>query len=120
MQAPILSSREGMPIHLDFIGDTKHTAEHWKQIGEELNVPNVTVIRGRGYPRRMNISYIATKTYNKICRLAAIDFCCLNFKLPPECATSGVACGWETKDGERRIVPKQLDEASYGDLPVLA
>mmetsp|Transcript_17058 Transcript_17058/g.33286 ORF Transcript_17058/g.33286 Transcript_17058/m.33286 type:complete len:378 (+) Transcript_17058:32-1165(+) len=105
-QAPVLSSNDGKPFRLDFIGDTKHTDEHWQQIGKHLNVPKVEVIRGRAYPRRMNITYIQTETYERICRLAAIDFCCLNFELPPQCANAGVSCEWEEHDGEDRIVPR--------------
>jgi len=107
MQAPILSRRDdGLPIEVNFVGDTKHTKEHWEEIGRRRGVPDVKVIRGRAYPRRMNISYVSEKAYKKICRLAAIDFCCLNFELPPQCVDAGVACKWEEMgSGEKRIVP---------------
>jgi len=110
MQAPILSKRQTGRCHkLDFIGDTKHTKEHWEQIGQHLGVQNVKVIRGRAYPRRMNISFISTKTYERICRLAAIDFCCLNFPLPPQCEHAGVSCRWKNIGGEKSIVPNLAD-----------
>ncbi len=108
MQAPILTHRDGTPFKLDFIGETRHTIEHWKEVARRLGVPesSVQVMRGRGYPRRMNVSYIGKSTYERICRLAAIDFCCLNFELPPECIDSGVSCRWEEREGSKRIVPE--------------
>eukprot|EP00466_Bigelowiella_natans_P012332 jgi/Bigna1/69012/fgenesh1_pg.7_\ len=107
MQAPILSNRNtGLPFALDYLGNTKTTDSDWQQIGNKLGVMHVETIRGRAYPRRMNISYISKGTYEKMCRLAAIDYCCLNFKLPPECTNAGVSCRWISKDGSKRIVPE--------------
>jgi len=106
MQAPILSHSTGMPYRVDYIGDVRHMQEDWDKIGKELGVSEVSVLRGRAYPRRMNTSYVSTTTYERMCRIAAIDYCCLNFALPPQCKDSGVSCRWTSVDGENRIVPE--------------
>jgi len=44
---------------------------------------NVTKARHR--QRSFHTGALSNETLQKICRLAAIDFCCLNYKLPPVC-----------------------------------
>jgi hypothetical protein len=65
------------------------------------------VIHGRAYPRRMNVSDVSDDAMQAMCRVYAIDFCCLNYELPPAClrAPPGrrVLCKWLEKGGERLI-----------------
>lgn len=41
----------------------------------------------------LNLSAIDTDVQRKICQLSAIDYCCLNFPLPPACEGT-LACRW--------------------------
>ena len=52
----------------------------------------------------MDVKLVDEAHTNRICQLAAIDYCCLNFKLPPECRNSGVKCTWD--ENERIVVAK--------------
>mmetsp|Transcript_10546 Transcript_10546/g.22056 ORF Transcript_10546/g.22056 Transcript_10546/m.22056 type:complete len:492 (-) Transcript_10546:177-1652(-) len=43
------------------------------------------VIEGRSYPRRFDSKLVSVETQRRICRLALLDYCCLNLPLPEVC-----------------------------------
>jgi Sulfotransferase family len=65
--------------------------------------PMVQEVRARSRTNdRLDIASLQDSTIQKICRLFALDYCCLNYKLPEACsrALSGerVMCDWVTGD----------------------
>lgn len=59
------------------------------------------------YPRRFNVSAVKDATRRRICRLTALDYCCMNFVLPPVCRDedfAGVFC-----NVTRRSIPGQVE-----------
>jgi len=56
------------------------------------NTQNTTTVSHKR-KLRIDTSVIALQTKIKICQLSALDFCCLNYELPPECR-GHVKCRW--------------------------
>lgn len=48
-------------------------------------MPEEGQFQARSIPRRFDSSFVSLETKRRICKLAAIDYCCLNLQLPPEC-----------------------------------
>ncbi|KAL3785365.1 hypothetical protein HJC23_011048 [Cyclotella cryptica] len=90
-QVPLLSNKEGYPIYLTELHNTTNAEGDWrtiakKYLGEDYEFKNKDgVIEGRSYPRRFNSKLVSKKTQRRICELALIDYCCLNFPLPEVC-----------------------------------
>ena len=61
------------------------------------------------YSRRFNVTDVTEDEVRKICRIAMLDYCCLNFELPRACkhAPRGerVRCKYATRRGRPAIVP---------------
>jgi hypothetical protein len=93
-QVPLLSNKEGYPIYLTELHNTTNAEGDWKSIakrylGDDYEFKNKDgVIEGRSYPRRFNIKLVSAETQRRICELALIDYCCLNFPLPEVCQDS--------------------------------
>jgi hypothetical protein len=100
-QVPLLSNKEGYPIHVTELHNTTNAKEDWKSIAKsylgEDHVFKDGVIEGRSYPRRLNSKLVSAKTQKRICELALIDYCCLNFPLPSVCGDVDGAAGADKK-----------------------
>jgi hypothetical protein len=61
----------------------------------------------------LNISMVSVEVQQKVCQLSALDYCCLNYRLPPEC--EGVlSCRWrETKTSEWANSLLKSNHSSY-------
>ena len=59
--------------------------DEFLKIANLVGAPAPEVIRGRSYPRRFDTDKLKKTTLQKMCRLSLIDFCCLNYEMPPEC-----------------------------------
>jgi len=103
-----------MPHPMDYIGLVSEMVETWDAIGALVGKSvdhSLSSMRGRTFPRRFNISQVSEDTQRRICRLAAIDYCCLNFPLPPACQPQNappgkqVYCQWVNRGGSRFIEP---------------
>ena len=115
LQAPVLADvHTGAPHPLDYIGLTSEMVEAWDGIGALVGKSvdhRLSSMRGRTFPRRFNTSLVSEETQRRICRLAALDYCCLNFALPEACqphaAPPGhqVYCQWVSRGGVRHIEP---------------
>ena len=61
------------------------------------------------FPRRFNVTTVTDDEVRKICRIAMLDYCCLNFELPAACkhAPHGerVRCKYAARRGRPAIVP---------------
>ena len=64
-----------------------------------VTIPNDEMTHGRHQSRRFNVKKVSEKTQQKICSILALDYCCLNFKLPKVCDDVGeVYCSLEQMD----------------------
>mmetsp|Transcript_32372 Transcript_32372/g.39843 ORF Transcript_32372/g.39843 Transcript_32372/m.39843 type:complete len:372 (-) Transcript_32372:1131-2246(-) len=104
LQTPVISDSKGKIYPFDIAFDTHDMGNALKEIAHRVSAPEPEIIRGRSYPRRINTSDVSTETKQKICRLSAIDFCCLNYALPKECLRDDqipvgerVRCRWVNK-----------------------
>lgn len=107
LQAPILADQNtGLPFDMDYLGEVHDMVNSWNGIGALVGQSvdtELSSIRGRTYPRRFNTKDVSDLTLQRVCRLAAIDFCCLNFPLPPACLPANtppgnqVYCQWIQK-----------------------
>lgn len=90
-QVPMLSTANGNPIYLTELHNTTNSEGDWTAIakrymGNDHVFKNKDgVIEGRSYPRRFNSKLVSAETQKRICELALIDYCCLNFPLPDVC-----------------------------------
>ena len=94
-QVPLLSGSDGYPMYLTELHNTTNSNADWTAIakrymGEDYVFKNKDgVIEGRSYPRRFNSKLVSKETQKRICELALIDYCCLNFPLPDVCNDGG-------------------------------
>lgn len=112
LQATMLSSSDGLPLHVTQIYNTTDSEGGWKRIARQFLGENATlgggvddggeVIAGRSYPRRFDSDLVSVETRRRICELVLIDYCCLNLPLPDVC--------------KGRHYKGQEDEASNRDL----
>jgi len=96
LQSATLAHRSsGIGYSMDFIGDTNDMTNSWQKIGRLIgrNVESSSVLNGRSFPRRFNLTAVSTSIRQRICTFLAIDYCCLNFKLPEACEHAKVPVG---------------------------
>jgi hypothetical protein len=98
--------------HLSFVFDTHTMEASFASLAKMVSLNKVPkVIKGRAYPRRLNVSNVSDRAFQAMCRRYRDDFCCLNYKLPPQCLRDDmlpgqrVRCKWVEMDGERLIQP---------------
>ena len=114
LQVPHISNKyTGRPRRVDevYTTNTASTIENWEYVvkwyGQSL--PKDGEFNARSVPRRFNTSLVSILTKQIICQQSAIDYCCLNMELPPECNDEKVEihCSLDHKLGEFRIQPWQ-------------
>ncbi|KAL7478663.1 hypothetical protein ACHAW6_004415 [Cyclotella cf. meneghiniana] len=112
LQVPHLSNRHtGRPKRIDEIYHTSSAITDWEYIADFYgeSIPDEGEFQARSAPRRFNTSLVSLETKQRICQLSAIDYCCLNLKLPEECDRSEVDifCSLEhrARGGGFRIQP---------------
>ena len=113
LQVPHISNKyTGRARRVDEIysTDSNNTIKNWDSVvswyGKSL--PEDGVYNARSKPRRFKTSLVSTTTKQKICRISAIDYCCLNIELPTECRDMGIHCSLDqNKHGELQIQPWQ-------------
>ena len=109
LQVPMLSNiKDGKVLYITELHNTTNSERDWNALakkyihedhvlenaknalGSTKNTKNTKetggVIQGRSYPRRFNVTLVSEKTQRRICELALLDYCCLNFPLPDVCA----------------------------------
>ncbi|KAL7454535.1 hypothetical protein ACHAWC_006160, partial [Mediolabrus comicus] len=105
LQVPKLLSKDGSSsgsssINITELYNTTNAKNDWKTIAkkyigehaklltattEDNNEESGGVIEGRSYPRRFDKKFVGKETEKRICQLALLDYCCLNFPLPSSC-----------------------------------
>ena len=107
-QVPYLAdNRDGLPLPISTLYDARDAEGGWRHIADRLGVviPEGGLKVVRGAPRRFDVSKVSNATKEKICRLVALDYCCLNIELPEVCRTrddEGVYCAIrKSKKGNR-------------------
>lgn len=111
LQSPLLAYPSGLTRQFIWLGEVGNLDADWKEVSSLLGFPSPTVIHGRSFPRRMNISLVTPHAKRRMCHLLALDYCCLNFPFPPECVVEGeetLGCEWKTfpeHAGKTLIVP---------------
>lgn len=97
-QVPYLvDGRDGLPLPVSTLYDAKDAEGGWRRIANGLGVviPEGGLEVVRGAPRRFDTSRVSNATRERICRLVALDYCCLNIELPEVCRMrddEGVYC----------------------------
>lgn len=114
-QVPLLSHNDGSPMYLTELHNTTNSEGDWTAIakrymGEDHVFKNKDgVIEGRSYPRRFNVKLVSAETQKRICELALIDYCCLNFPLPEVCndGSNKLTCkmDYDVKNDKVRVQP---------------
>ena len=116
LQVPHISNKyTGRTRRVDEVYNTNTAATigNWEYVvnwyGQSL--PTDGVFDARSVPRRFNTSLVSISTKQRICQQSAIDYCCLNMELPPECRNDEkveIHCSLDhNKLGEFRIQPWQ-------------
>jgi hypothetical protein len=114
LQTAALSDvQNGKAYRLDELHDIKKSNAEWTSIALRHGVDNATIanalIRGRSYPRRFNKDLVSEESVRRVCRYAALDYCCLNYELPPECAhgIAGVSCAIKIEENSELGLGKE-------------
>jgi hypothetical protein len=111
LQVPMLCNQKtGRPARINEVFRTETSTENWKSIVARYGqlLPESEFLNGRAIPRRFNPKFVSIETKQRICQIAAIDYCCLNLKLPMECDDEGVdvSCALDKDEGgDYRIQP---------------
>ncbi|KAL9190536.1 hypothetical protein ACHAXT_000242 [Thalassiosira profunda] len=133
LQVGLLSdAKDGRSIHITELYNTTDSEGSWSAIAKRYlgeaavlekakeNKRSDTkesggVIQGRSFPRRFDKSLVGPKTERRICELALLDYCCLNFPLPSVCSGGGeddkaLLCKMDYKNERIRIQPGTFPE----------
>mmetsp|Transcript_32062 Transcript_32062/g.65178 ORF Transcript_32062/g.65178 Transcript_32062/m.65178 type:complete len:421 (-) Transcript_32062:81-1343(-) len=80
----------GNPLPVTKLYNATEADKGWLDIAHEkgVHIPDGQLTHGRRITRRFNVSKVSDATKRKICRLMALDYCCLNFELPEVCRTA--------------------------------
>mmetsp|Transcript_5730 Transcript_5730/g.12480 ORF Transcript_5730/g.12480 Transcript_5730/m.12480 type:complete len:423 (-) Transcript_5730:76-1344(-) len=80
----------GNPLPITKLYNSTEADKGWLDIAHEkgVHIPDGQLTHGRRITRRFNVSKVSDATKRKICRLMALDYCCLNFELPEVCRTA--------------------------------
>lgn len=129
LQVPKLLSKngDGTSINITELYNTTNAEQDWqliakKYIGQHAeftkNKKKGGVIEGRSYPRRFDKSLVSKETERRICLLALLDYCCLNFPLPSSCEEEAkeLSCtmDYDEERGAVRVQPGVFPHVARG------
>lgn len=87
LQAPMFTWIDGSIRPLDWLVKMETIDEDWevllKYFGKEI--PKEIELARKNYHRALNDTNVSDEVKQKICQIAAPDYCCLNYKLPKVC-----------------------------------
>ena len=113
LQVPHISNKyTGRPRRVDeiYTTDSNNTIINWdyivKKYGRSLPESNES-FNARSAPRRFKTLLVSNETKQKICRISAIDYCCLNIALPTECSDIEIYCSLDQNKLGFQIQPWQ-------------
>jgi Sulfotransferase family len=98
LQTPRLMRNGGRAFELDTILDTHEMDEHWISIAKRVHAPIPKALHAYSRGTLLNVTMIVRTARRKMCQLSALDYCCLNYPLPPECMPRQDDNGKEVED----------------------
>lgn len=95
----------GEPFPMTTLYNATEAEKGWQEVANQRGVEMGEMTLGRKITRRFNVAKVSDATKRKICRMMALDYCCLNMPLPEVCreADAGdetVYCALERRDDE--------------------
>jgi len=83
----LVYGQSGEPLPLTALYNASNAEREWQDVAKSKGViiPDGDITHGRKISRRFNVDLVTNGTKRKICRLLALDYCCLNMKLPEVC-----------------------------------
>ncbi|KAL9180733.1 hypothetical protein ACHAXT_011186 [Thalassiosira profunda] len=90
----------GEPFPVTKLYNATDAEKGWQEVAGRrgVEIPDGEMTHGRKITRRFNVSLVSKEAKRKICRLLALDYCCLNMQLPKVCREAGedeaVYCSW--------------------------
>eukprot|EP00984_Skeletonema_dohrnii_P017126 scaffold7729_cov88-Skeletonema_dohrnii-CCMP3373.AAC.2 len=103
MQTTNLIYETGEPLPMSALYNASNAEKEWQEVASQkgVTIPDGAMKHGRHQSRRFDVSKVSEVTQQKICQLLALDYCCLNFKLPEVCDDVGLYCALEQMEGKR-------------------
>jgi hypothetical protein len=92
----------GEPLPITTLYNASDAETGWKEVASQvgITIPDGEMTHGRHQSRRFDVSKVSEVTKRKICSVLALDYCCLNFKLPKVCdVAGGLYCSLEQMEG---------------------
>ena len=89
----------GAPMPVTTLYNASDAERGWQEAARAggVEIPDGEMTHGRKMARRFDVSRVARATKRKICRILALDYCCLNIALPDVCQDV-VYCAMERRD----------------------
>ena len=113
MQVGSLVFPTGEPFPVTRLYNASVAEGGWQSIasGVGVDIPDGEMTHGRKITRRVNLGLVGDGTRRRMCRILALDYCCLNIPLPEVCRGKGgggeeeeeeeeVYCSMEPRRGE--------------------
>jgi hypothetical protein len=93
----------GEPLPISTLYNASDAEKGWQEVARQhgVTIPDGEMTHGRHQSRRFDVSKVSEATQQKICQILALDYCCLNFKLPKVCGDVGLYCSLEQMEGGR-------------------
>jgi hypothetical protein len=91
LQVSNLVFTTGEPFPFTALYNSTEADKGWQEIARErgVEIPDGEMTHGRKISRRFDPGMVSVATKRKICRILALDYCCLNIELPGECSSVG-------------------------------
>ncbi|KAL7483734.1 hypothetical protein ACHAW6_009371 [Cyclotella cf. meneghiniana] len=107
------SRSTGAPLPITFLYNASEADKGWSRIASDkgIEIPQEDMVYGRKSSRRFNLNLVSNDTKRKICRILALDYCCLNLELPDVCQFDTE----ERSDGVFCVLEK-WDRVKYGNI----
>jgi hypothetical protein len=101
----------GEPLPLTRLYNASDAEREWQEIAHAkgVKIDDGDITHGRKITRRFNVDLVSNETKRKICKMLALDYCCLNIKLPDICVSdgnddpNGIYCKMKETDGKVTI-----------------
>lgn len=101
----------GEPLPLTRLYNASDAEREWQGIAHAkgVKIDDGDITHGRKITRRFNVDLVSNETKRKICKILALDYCCLNIKLPDICVSdgnddpNGIYCKMKETDGKVTI-----------------
>eukprot|EP00978_Attheya_sp_CCMP212_P012606 scaffold31521_cov55-Attheya_sp.AAC.5 len=103
LQVLHLINSSGEPLPISHFYNASEAKKDWGVIANNfgVNISEGGDTHARKRSRKFNVDLVSVATKQKICRLMALDYCCLNIELPVFCREEGgdgVFCAMERKN----------------------